>query len=72
MTGASWRTVSAGFAFEDEDRLLGHVLEADQHWLAFDVTHRNEFGSGFLCVGIFPSDFAARTAVELSVANRPN
>jgi hypothetical protein len=69
---AHWRNLSTGFALEDDERLLGHVVEAVGQWVGFDVTHLNELGSGFRCVGIFPSDFAAKGAVEQSVANRLN
>ena len=64
----AWRSVPAGFALEDSDRHLGHVINAGaRHWLAFDATHLNESGRGFRFVGIFGSDVLAREAVERSI-----
>ena len=63
-----WHRFSAGFALEDGERHLGHLIMAGDHWLGFDATHPSETGNGFRCVGIFASDAAAKQAVEKSVA----
>ena len=63
-----WRSVPTGFAFEDGERLLGHVIEAGGQWLAFDATHLNSIGSGFRYVGLYESDAMAKRAVEQSLA----
>jgi hypothetical protein len=61
---ATWRDSSSVCSLADGERHLGHVLKAGNHWLAFDATHCNESGTGFLFLGCYASITAAKRAVD--------
>jgi hypothetical protein len=60
-------------ALADGERHLGHVVKEGAHWHAYDATHANESGDGFLCLGNFVSLDSAKSAVEQSCGvSRPS
>lgn len=62
----SWRNSSEICALADGERHLGHILQIGGRWYAFDATHSNEDGDGFLNLGSFAGISSAKEAVELS------
>jgi hypothetical protein len=63
-----WRDSPSVCALADDERHLGHIVRADNCWLAFDATRLNQTGSGFLLLGSCVNIAVAKSAVELAVA----
>jgi hypothetical protein len=63
---AAWRISAHICALADGERHLGHIVKIGMRWHAYDATHSNETGDGFLCLGNFVSMESAREAVEQS------
>ena len=61
--GPKWSNSGNICALTDGERHLGHIVRADQGWLAFDGTHVNGDGCSFQTLGFFPSIESARKAV---------
>ncbi|HVY91147.1 MAG TPA: hypothetical protein VHA14_00305 [Bryobacteraceae bacterium] len=62
----AWRTSAHICALADGERHLGHIVKMGMRWHAYDATHSNETGDGFLCLGNFVSMESAKEAVEQS------
>ena len=62
----TWETSADVCALCDEERHLGHVVKIANRWAAYDTTKLNLSCTGFLCLGTFASQAAARHAVEQS------
>jgi len=69
FNAAIWRDSPAICALADDDRHLGHIVRAGNHWLAFDATHFDG-EDGFRLLGSWLSVALAKGAVELSIANQ--
>jgi hypothetical protein len=66
----AWRISAHICALSDGERHLGHIVKVGARWHAYDATHSNETGDGFLCLGNFVSTESARDAVEQSCGYR--
>jgi hypothetical protein len=62
----AWRISAHICALSDGERHLGHVVKEGLRWHAWDATHSNETGDGFLNLGNFVSLESAKNAVEQS------
>lgn len=60
----AWRISAHMCALADGERHLGHVVKVGARWHAYDATHSNDAGDGFLCMGNFVSLESAKNAVE--------
>jgi len=60
----AWSDSSSVCSLADGERHLGHVVRAGKNRLAFDATHCNESGTGFLFLGCYASITGAKRAVE--------
>ncbi|HVW08525.1 MAG TPA: hypothetical protein VHC90_08085 [Bryobacteraceae bacterium] len=71
IAGATaWRISAHICALSDSERHLGHIVKVGMRWHAYDATHSNETGDGFLCLGNFVSMESAKEAVEQSCGVR--
>lgn len=61
---ATWCDSSSVCSLADDERHLGHIVRAGNHWFAFDATHINDSGAGFRLLGCYASITSARRAVE--------
>ena len=61
---ATWCDSSSVCSLADDERHLGHVVRASDHWLAFDAAHINDSGTGFRFLGCYATITAAKRAVE--------
>jgi hypothetical protein len=61
-----WRDSDEVCALADGERHLGHALNVDDRWLAFDATHMNQESNGFRFLGTFDSVASAKSSIELS------
>jgi hypothetical protein len=66
---AIWRDSPSVCSLTDDERHLGHIVNAGDCWLAFDTTHFNEAGTGFRLLGSWTNIAQAKCAVELATAN---
>jgi hypothetical protein len=62
----AWRDSDAVCALANGERHLGHALNIDGRWHAFDATHLNQDSNGFRFLGTFESAASAKSSVELS------
>lgn len=67
----AWRDSQAICALADGERHLGHAIEIDGRWHAFDATHFNDESNGFRPVGTFASISAAKETLESSLCPAP-
>ena len=61
---AEWTDSEKVCCFANGERHLGHIVKADENWLAFDATHLNESGKGFRLLGYCTTIGLAKYAVE--------
>ena len=61
-----WSVLEGICAFSDEERHLGHVIQA-KGWHAFDATKLNESVDSYRYVGAFSTRREAMEALERSV-----
>jgi hypothetical protein len=61
-----WRDSASICALADGERHYGHIVKIDGRWHAFDGTHSDPDGTGFLRLGSFSSMGSAKQAVERS------
>jgi len=64
LHAATWRDSDAVCCLVDGERHLGHIVKADEHWLAFDATHLGGSGTGFRLLGCCTTITMAKYAVE--------
>ena len=64
---ANWQISDKVCVLSDSARHLAHVVKLGDRWFAFDGTHSNEEGSGFLFLGSFAIRETAMDAAEESV-----
>jgi hypothetical protein len=65
----TWESSRDVCALRDQERHLGHVVKlAERTWAAYDTTKLNLSCSGFLCLGTFTTQAAAKEAVEQSAS----
>lgn len=63
-TPAVWTDSETVCCFSDNERHLGHVVKANDSWLAFDATHLSDSGTSFRCLGCCATITLAKYAVE--------
>jgi hypothetical protein len=61
---ATWTDSETVCCFANGERHLGHIVKADDSWLAFDATHLSERGTGFRLLGCCTTITLAKYAVE--------
>jgi len=61
-----WYVSGHACALCDQERHLAHVVRANDKWFAYDATHADRDGSGFLLLGTF---VRRRTAMEAAQAD---
>lgn len=61
---AEWIDSDTICCFANGERHLGHVVKADDSWLAFDATHLGESGMSFRLLGCCTTITLAKYAVE--------
>ncbi|HXJ38804.1 MAG TPA: hypothetical protein VNH18_05970 [Bryobacteraceae bacterium] len=61
---AEWHVSPSVCALNDRERHLGHLINVNGNWIAFDGTRPDEWSSGFRRIGIFDQLQAAMTALE--------
>ena len=66
-----WSDSFAICSLADEERHLGHIVNAGDYWVAFDATHLNGEGTGFAVLGTFPEVTSAKCAVAKSCRIAP-
>ena len=66
VQAAAWRNSNDICALADGERHLGHIVQIDGRWYAFDATHFNEDSDGFRSLQSFASMASAKEAVELA------
>ena len=66
VSSRTWETSSDVCALRDQERHLGHVVKTGNRWAAYDTTKLNLSCTGFLCLGTFASQAAAKNAVQRS------
>jgi hypothetical protein len=59
-----WRNSASVCALADGERHYGHIVKIDGRWYAFDGTHPDPDGRGFLRLGSFASVHSAKQVVE--------
>jgi len=59
-----WTDSDSVCCLADDERHLGHIVRADDGWLAFDATHLNDTGTSFRCLGCCATITQAKYAVE--------
>src|SRR5580698_9250419 len=64
LHAATWTDSETVCCLSDGERHLGHIVKADDSWLAFDATHLSERGTGFRLLGCCITIALARYAVE--------
>jgi hypothetical protein len=60
-----WYVSGQACALCDQERHLAHIVRANDKWFAYDATHSDKEGSGFLLLGSF---VRRRTAMEAAQA----
>jgi hypothetical protein len=60
-----WYVSGQACALCDQERHLAHIVRANDKWYAYDATHSDREGSGFLLLGSF---VRRRTAMEAAQA----
>jgi hypothetical protein len=66
-TTAIWYESAGVCALADTERHLGHAIQDEDGWVAYNATHLNGRSDGFLVVGQFESLTVAKLAIEASV-----
>lgn len=61
---SSWTDSESACAYSDDERLLGFIVKAGSEWVAFDAIHPNDDETGMRLLGVFPSAWFAKEAVE--------
>jgi hypothetical protein len=61
-----WRIGENVCALADSERHLGHILQVESQWIAYDGTRLGEGGVGFRLIGTFPDMNSAKVAVEFA------
>jgi len=61
-----WRNSDIICALADGERHLGHTLNIEGRWHAFDGTHMNQESNGFRFLGTFASVASAKSSIEQS------
>ncbi len=64
LHAATWTDSETVCCLANGERHLGHIVKADDSWLAFDATHLSERGTGFRLLGCCTTITLAKYAVE--------
>lgn len=64
LHAAVWTDSETVCCLANSERHLGHIVKADESWLAFDATHLSESGSNFRLLGCCATITLAKYAVE--------
>jgi len=64
LYAAIWTDSETVCCLADSERHLGHIVKAEDSWLAFDATHLSERGTGFRLLGCCTTITLAKYAVE--------
>lgn len=64
-----WYISGRACALCDQERHLAHIVRANDKWFAYDATHPNVEGSGFLLLGSFQRRLTAMEAAQSDTLN---
>lgn len=64
LYAAAWTDSETVCCLANGERHLGHIVKADDSWLAFDATHLSDHGTGFRLLGCCTTITLAKFAVE--------
>jgi hypothetical protein len=59
-----WYVSGEACALCDQERHLAHIVRANDKWFAYDATHPNGEGTGFLLLGSFVRRVTAMEAAQ--------
>jgi hypothetical protein len=62
-----WYVSGQACALCDQERHLAHIVKANDKWFAYDATHANVEGSGFLLLGSFVRRLTAMEAAQAEI-----
>jgi hypothetical protein len=64
LSQPQWYVSGQACALCDQERHLAHVVRANDKWFAYDATHSDSAGSGFLLLGSFVRRLTAMEAAQ--------
>jgi len=67
--GLNWCVSESVCALQDGERHLGHVVQTESGWRAYDATHPNLQNDGMRELGYFSTLDSAKAALEASIAS---
>ena len=62
-----WYVSGQACALCDQERHLAHIVRANDKWFAYDATHSDREGSGFLLLGSFVRRGMAMEAAQAEI-----
>jgi hypothetical protein len=67
LTQPQWYVSGQACALCDQERHLAHIVRANDKWFAYDATHSDTAGSGFLLLGSFVRRLTAMEAAQAEI-----
>jgi hypothetical protein len=67
LTQPQWYVSGQACALCDQERHLAHILRANDKWFAYDATHSDREGRGFLLLGSFVRRLTAMEAAQSEI-----
>jgi hypothetical protein len=64
LSQPQWYVSGQACALCDQERHLAHIVRANDKWFAYDATHADREGSGFLLLGSFVRRLTAMEAAQ--------
>ena len=64
LSQPQWYVSGQACALCDQERHLAHIVRANDKWFAYDATHADSQGSGFLLLGSFVRRTTAMEAAQ--------